>query len=126
MSQLETLITSLIDRASELTQVQKCQIIQSLFPNQSVQVIQTNSLGEDEVYQLAIFMNRPKLIPSKELYEWLRISKNNWLAKYDPDSSTYDETAPRRVRLSDTDRGAIYYFEHEVLAWLEVRAQMTK
>lgn len=64
---------------------------------------------------------RCRLLRLPEVLLLTGYKRSSIYGKTDPNSRQFDPTFPRRVQLSRFGRGAVGWFESEVMAWLESR-----
>lgn len=62
-----------------------------------------------------------RLLRLPEVLRLTGYKRSTIYGKTDPRSRQFDPTFPRRVRLSQHGRGAVGWFESEILAWVESR-----
>lgn len=64
---------------------------------------------------------RCRLLRLPEVLRLTGYKRSSIYGKTDPKSKQFDPTFPRRVQLSLLGRGAVGWFESEIMAWLESR-----
>lgn len=64
---------------------------------------------------------RCRLLRLPEVLRLTGYKRSSIYGKTDPKSRQFDPTFPRRVQMTEHGRGAVGWFESEILAWLESR-----